>query len=250
MTAQVQEGLRFRDQFCGMAANPLEALFASGHPRPAFVSPHTANWRGYVGGWEVRADRLQLATLTGWAADDERYATESFTLADLFPDPPPGGVFAEWVTDWLRVPRGEVVRYVHMGYSSEYERDWHLAVHRGRVVAVWDELNVDPGTITRELTPLLDEAFPEDAPFLRAVHVNWADRLPRLVYADWLDEREDPRGQLLRIDDALLDADADAKARLHTERAKVLAEVKDWFWMRLVGCELPKDRHGWEMREW
>ena len=84
--------------------------------------------------------------------------------------------------------------------------------------------------------------FPDDAPFLRALHVNWADRLPRLVYADWLDERSDPRGELLRVDVALADSpdDADLKAR----RTVVLTTVKDWFWMKLVGCDPPRNEWG------
>src|SRR5947199_3256941 len=35
-------------------------------------------------------------------------------------------------------------------------------------------------------------------PFLRAVHDRPADDLPRLILADWLDERGDWRGPLLR----------------------------------------------------
>ena len=45
--------------------------------------------------------------------------------------------------------------------------------------------------------------MPTDSDFLAATAVNPADRLPRLVYADWLDERDDPRGEYLRLDDAL-----------------------------------------------
>ncbi len=39
----------------------------------------------------------------------------------------------------------------------------------------------------------------EDAPFLRAILANPDDRLTRLVYADWLDDRADPRAEYLRL---------------------------------------------------
>lgn len=40
---------------------------------------------------------------------------------------------------------------------------------------------------------------PTDEPaFLAAIRVNPKDRLPWLVFADWLDERSDPRGSLIR----------------------------------------------------
>src|SRR4051812_50139153 len=40
---------------------------------------------------------------------------------------------------------------------------------------------------------------PADAAFLRAIRDRPADDLPRLVYADYLDERGDPRGEFIRL---------------------------------------------------
>lgn len=40
---------------------------------------------------------------------------------------------------------------------------------------------------------------PEEA-FLAAIEASPQDMLPRLVYADWLDERNDPRGEYLRLE--------------------------------------------------
>jgi uncharacterized protein (TIGR02996 family) len=39
---------------------------------------------------------------------------------------------------------------------------------------------------------------PEDE-FLEAIRQNPDDDTPRLVYADWLEERDDPRGEFIRI---------------------------------------------------
>jgi uncharacterized protein (TIGR02996 family) len=40
----------------------------------------------------------------------------------------------------------------------------------------------------------------EEEAFLRAICANPDDDLPRLVYADWLDERGDPRGEFIRVE--------------------------------------------------
>jgi uncharacterized protein (TIGR02996 family) len=43
----------------------------------------------------------------------------------------------------------------------------------------------------------------EDTAFLRAILANPTDNAARLVYADWLEERGDPRADFLRVDCAL-----------------------------------------------
>src|SRR5438094_10585721 len=50
------------------------------------------------------------------------------------------------------------------------------------------------GTPRVEFVPLR----PEEA-FRRAIRENPDDDMPRLAYADWLNEREDPRGEFLQV---------------------------------------------------
>jgi len=52
--------------------------------------------------------------------------------------------------------------------------------------------------LTRETLPDLDERA-----FLRAITARPEDDLPRLIYADYLDERGDPRGEFIRVQVAL-----------------------------------------------
>lgn len=47
-------------------------------------------------------------------------------------------------------------------------------------------------------------AAPDD-PFLAAIRANPADRAARLVYADWLEEHNDPRCELIRVCEAMRD---------------------------------------------
>src|SRR6516162_8267287 len=42
-----------------------------------------------------------------------------------------------------------------------------------------------------------------DEAFLQAIAASPNDEGPRLIYADWLDERDDPRGTWLRTESAL-----------------------------------------------
>lgn len=78
----------------------------------------TACWRGYVGTWELKAGRLYLKRVTG------RFLYEG--------DEP---IFAYWVTAVLRIPEGEQLQYVHMGFGSVYEYERHIKIENGLVVA-------------------------------------------------------------------------------------------------------------------
>lgn len=56
---------------------------------------------------------------------------------------------------------------------------------------------------------------PDELAFLKAIHANPADDLPRLVYADWLDERGDPLAEMIRLGvEARDDGRTDLKPRI------------------------------------
>ncbi len=247
MTMQAHERIRFRGEECSLCATPLSAAFGSVIAKPEFRGFNTACRRGYIGEWEIRQDQLFLTHLDTrvWDFTD---GVKPSAVGELFPGSPPDGVLANWCTDWLHLP---MVEYMWIGFARSEpvtERDVFLAIHRGRLIAIHDIANIDDMLVTRELTPRLEEAYPAEAPFIRALYADWSDRLPRLVYADWLDERDDPRGQLLRVDVEL--SKKPNRSDLQARRLKVLEVVKDWFWMKLVGCDPPRDDRGWEKRVW
>jgi carbon storage regulator CsrA len=66
-----------------------------------------------------------------------------------------------------------------------------VPVHRQEV---FDAIHGKP---TPEWTP--QPRSPLEAAFLRAVLADPADDAPRLIYADWLDEQGDPRGEFIRV---------------------------------------------------
>jgi len=129
MTAQIAERLLYQGQTWSMCANPLNDYFAYGGVSPGFQWDCTALWRGYVGLWEIQNDRLYLLELNGALQDGS-----AASLASVFPDYPER-VFAHWYSGTLRIPQGKLLKYVHMGYGSTYERDLLLEIERGVVVA-------------------------------------------------------------------------------------------------------------------
>ncbi len=42
-------------------------------------------------------------------------------------------IMADWFSGMLRVPRGKIVEYVHMGFGSVYEKEEHITVEKGIV---------------------------------------------------------------------------------------------------------------------
>ena len=128
MTAQIAERLIFEGSKYALLANPLTDFFEQGGINPGFQSTSTALWRGYVGTWEIVADRLYLVALKGVLESGEEANLES--VFPGFPD----RVFAHWFSGTLRIPQGKQLEYVHMGYGSKYERDLLLKLQSGVLV--------------------------------------------------------------------------------------------------------------------
>jgi uncharacterized protein (TIGR02996 family) len=85
----------------------------------------------------------------------------------------------------------------------------------------------------------------QDDGFLQAVLEDPDDDAPRLVYADWLEERGEPRGEFIRTDCALarLAADDPRRPALEERRRQLLAEHGDAWLGPLRGLA-----YGWGFR--
>jgi len=83
----------------------------------------TACWRQYVGTWELKDGKFYLRDIKG------RYQLTS--------NQP---IFADWVTAVIRIPDGELLHYVHMGFGSVYEFENHIKIENGIVI---DERRID-----------------------------------------------------------------------------------------------------------
>ncbi|MEQ8766515.1 MAG: hypothetical protein RL885_21555 [Planctomycetota bacterium] len=106
-------------------------------------------WRGYVGTWEIRNGRFYLVGLRG------RYRMNG--------DEP---LLADWFTGVLRIPRGKVIQYVHMGFGSVFEEEVHVKVEQGVVTEtrVIDNRGKehDEGQLKWENMPGGENRFPGD----------------------------------------------------------------------------------------
>ena len=137
MTAQIPDMILIDGETHALFSEPLEAYFRDA-PRPAFIPRNTANWRGYVGAWEIRQGRLYLTDLVAEVCrlpmrlDCPMEDRRKVGLGELFRQGQ-GAVLAEWFTGTLRVPIGGQLEYHHMGYASIYEFDLLLTIEKGIV---------------------------------------------------------------------------------------------------------------------
>lgn len=129
MTAQVAERLIYGGKEIPLFTNPLSLYLKNSGT--SFVSPHTANWRGYVGTWEILeyegVERLYLVELSAHKSYEE-----ILSLSDVFPSH--DKVFAHWFTGELRCPQGALLDYIHGGYDSTYEYDLLMDFKQGVLV--------------------------------------------------------------------------------------------------------------------
>ena len=151
MTAQIHEGLIIDGKVTSMACCPS---FPEEHPRIYELSPDEALrdegslfyqcsncWRGYRGTWEIKNERFYLVRLNG-----------RFQLRGSTP------VLADWFSGILRVPMGEILVYVHMGFGSVYEQELHIKVENGVVVMARTIDNHKPRRVCRILSCFLRHA--------------------------------------------------------------------------------------------
>ncbi len=132
-TAQVGEILEYEGKRHRMFSTPLEDYFRQGHKRPDFPVGSTACWRGYVGVWKIVDSHLFLVSLHKEDHENDEILGKAIPLKSVFGSSQ-SPVKADWFTGVLRLPQGERIRYVHMGYGSIYEKELYLTVQKGKVV--------------------------------------------------------------------------------------------------------------------
>jgi len=132
MTAQFPDRLDLEGEKLALFTNPLEDYFCNEHPRPRFVDGMTALWRGYVASWQIAGGKLYLTAISANVRDGA--AVHELTLEEMFGEA--GPIFASWFSGRLRVPRGKLVEYVHMGYASRYAWETLIDVEKGLVTGL------------------------------------------------------------------------------------------------------------------
>ena len=138
MTAQVGETLLINGEEHEIFNEPLRFLFALMGRQPPFIANSTACWRGYVGTWEIRGERLYLIGIEASLMDGEPASLET-----IFPGSP-NRMFAHWYSGTLNVPLGELLEYEHIGYARVHEETLEIKVERGVVVSQKRRKNTKP----------------------------------------------------------------------------------------------------------
>jgi len=125
MTAQFSEDLMYEGQVLRMQAEPLAPYLDALPERLWFRDFTTACSRRYIGRWEIIDDRLYLVGIkANWEDGTPVH------LEQLFPGYGQR-VFAHWFTGTIRCAQGELLKYVHGGFASTYERDLLLYFNDG-----------------------------------------------------------------------------------------------------------------------
>lgn len=132
MTAQIKEILIYKGERFGMATEPLEPYIRKNDIKFNPNCVISCCWRGYVGTWSIEDNRLYLVNLD---TDDNG---KKVGLEYLFPNQKK--VFADWFTGELHIPYGKLMKYVHQGYASLYEKELLLTIKNGIVI---DENEID-----------------------------------------------------------------------------------------------------------
>jgi hypothetical protein len=120
MTAQEPEILIYEGDRLEMISNP-----SLNEKAEAGWSMKTSNYRGYVGVWEIRDDKLYLNEVNGGFMRER------------------GPFFADWVSQELHVWRGNLLHYVHAGYGSMYEEDAFFGIENGILKGIRSESNIE-----------------------------------------------------------------------------------------------------------
>jgi hypothetical protein len=148
-TAQSPDKLIYKGEKFALFANPLQDYYHSFSPADSTIYPNfdtggitsysTGCWRGYIATWEIKNDTLYLIKI-----EDCSDEGKTFDLTKIFSSKvKKGRVKADWYSGELRIPKGKMVEYVHMGYMSKYERELTLEIEKG-VLLYAEEFKYEP----------------------------------------------------------------------------------------------------------
>jgi hypothetical protein len=134
MTAQFGETLEYNGVNYYLATEPLEPYLEKHNIK--FYAWCTACWRGYTSKWSIEDGMLYLTDLHGFISTDDNgeLINKSVGMDYLFPGQ--DKVLADWFSGVLRLPHGEIIRYIHQGYDSIYEKELLLKIVNGKCVGV------------------------------------------------------------------------------------------------------------------
>lgn len=218
MTYQAREYLVYSNKRRLIRAEPMTGC---DRPVPCFPGFSTAYARGYQGTWQLESDTLTLIVIA--APHEERGPN---ALDRMFAG-----------------HRGPVEAYWYSGEIASDDRGspdvlpFVLVIYRGKLLVEQEltcEGKVSKSRVSEYARPW---ASPNEWAFFAAIHASYHDSAPRLIYADWLEERGDARAALLR--GAVNERRGRDFALDYPQEEWLLSgfvdpDDKQWYWRRLV----------------
>ena len=127
MTIQAGDILTYRGEKTTIATEPLKSYLDT-RSDVGFISKSTALVRGYIGTWEIKNNQLYLISLLGFVENNKKV-----DLSYLFPNKME--VFASWYSGDIRIPEGELLKKINLGYASIFEKDRILTFNEGILIS-------------------------------------------------------------------------------------------------------------------
>ena len=110
MTIQTGDILSYNGEKTTIATEPLKPYLET-RSDVSFIFKSTALVRGYIGTWKIKNKKLYLVTLVGFIENNEKV-----DLKYLFPNKTE--VFADWFSGDIRIPEGDLLQNINIGYAS------------------------------------------------------------------------------------------------------------------------------------
>ena len=130
-TAQIPDFLIYQGDTLSIYTNPLEIYFNKKANRTIgeieMVGGCTALWRGYAATWLLEKDSLFLIRI------QTDYCSRHPIEVDLAKEFGKKKVFASWVSYEIINPHGKLLKYVHQGYQSYFEKERGFVFNHGRL---------------------------------------------------------------------------------------------------------------------
>jgi hypothetical protein len=139
LTIQAGDILSYNGEKTTIATEPLKPYLKT-RSDVSFIYKSTALVRGYIGTWKIRNKKLYLISLLGFLDNNEKV-----DLNYLFPNKTE--VFADWFSGNIRIPEGELLEKINLGYASVFEKDRILTIKEGILISETVKDNTKPDNI-------------------------------------------------------------------------------------------------------
>lgn len=127
MTIQAGDILSYNGEKTTIATEPLKPYLET-RSDVSFIFKSTALVRGYIGTWKIKNKKLYLVTLVGFIENNEKV-----NLKYLFPNKTE--VFADWFSGDIRIPEGDLLQNINIGYASVFARDRVINFNKGLLIS-------------------------------------------------------------------------------------------------------------------